>query len=259
VTFICTKTCFAKIIVFTFSGIRTPTPVQINCIPPALKGKDVVGCAKTGSGKTLAFAAPILQQLAQDPFGVFALILTPTRELAIQILDQFNVLGAAINAQVSLIVGGRDMVTQGAELSRRPHVVIATPGRLADHLANTGEAHALKRVQFLVLDEADRLMNGQFDEQLHSIVSCLPSSRQNLFFSATLPPEDSLRKLIMLRDPVFSWRDPEIDLGQATVMSLEQQYLLCPPQVKDSAVVLLLDKIKQEKSHPSVLIFSHTC
>lgn len=111
------------------AGLSEPTPVQKNCIPAILAGKDCVGCAKTGSGKTLAFALPMLHRLSDDPFGIFGLVLTPTRELALQIADQFRIVGRPLNLKDCVIVGGRDMVMQGRELAARPHIVIATPGR----------------------------------------------------------------------------------------------------------------------------------
>lgn len=117
-------------------GMKRPTPVQQGCVPQILAGKDVFGLAQTGSGKTAAFALPILQKLAENPFGVFALVLTPTRELAFQIADQFKALGAEINLRSTVVVGGMDMTEQAKALMQRPHVVIATPGRLRDHLMN---------------------------------------------------------------------------------------------------------------------------
>lgn len=115
-------------------GIKTPTPVQANCIPQILAGKDCIGAAKTGSGKTLAFALPIIQKLSEDPYGIFALVLTPVRELAYQIADQFAIVGKCIDLQCSVIVGGMCMMEQAKKLDKRPHVVVATPGRLADHI-----------------------------------------------------------------------------------------------------------------------------
>ena len=141
-------------------GIRQPSAVQAACIPAVLAGRDCVGIAKTGQGKTLAFAVPILQQLAVDPYGVFAVVLTPTRELAAQIGDSFRSLGrAGMNLREVVVTGGRDTIKQSLDLERRPHVVIATPGRLADHI-RTNSTFSLARVRHLVLDEADRLLEG---------------------------------------------------------------------------------------------------
>jgi ATP-dependent RNA helicase DDX49/DBP8 len=129
-------------------SITSPTEVQLKCIPEIVAGRDVIASAKTGQGKTLAFALPILQKLAQDPFGIFALILTPTRELAFQIAEQFRVLGTGINLKFSILVGGLDMHTQALEIAKRPHILVATPGRLRDHIESSDID--LSRLQFLV-------------------------------------------------------------------------------------------------------------
>lgn len=111
-------------------GMKTPTPVQAHCIPKILAGQDVLGLAQTGSGKTAAFALPILHRLAEDPYGVFALVVTPTRELAYQLAEQFRALGSGVHLRCAVVVGGMDMLTQVKTLMGRPHVVIATPGRV---------------------------------------------------------------------------------------------------------------------------------
>lgn len=115
-------------------SFRRPTPIQQACIPAILEGRNVMGCAETGSGKTAAFALPILQHLSEDPYGVFAVILTPTRELAVQIEEQVNALGSQISVRTCLIIGGMGIIDQATALSKRPHFVIATPGRLRHHL-----------------------------------------------------------------------------------------------------------------------------
>lgn len=160
------KNFYIVIIFWLFSGLTKPTPIQTNCIPRILAGDDCIGCAQTGSGKTLAFALPILEKLCQDPYGIFTLVLTPTRELAYQISDQFSILGKCINLRLSVVVGGMDMVVQGQELSKKPHIVVATPGRLADHIESC-DTFSLSKIKYLVLDEADRLLGGQFDRQVN--------------------------------------------------------------------------------------------
>ena len=115
-------------------SFRKPMPIQQACIPAILEGRNVMGCAETGSGKTAAFALPILQHLSEDPFGIFAVVLTPTRELAVQIEEQFKALGSQIAVRTCLIIGGMGIIDQATALARRPHVVIATPGRLRHHL-----------------------------------------------------------------------------------------------------------------------------
>ena len=177
--------------------IYTPTAIQSACIPAILKGHDCIGGAKTGSGKTIAFAAPMLTQWSEDPFGIFGLILTPTRELALQIAEQFAALGANMNIKVAVVVGGEDFVQQTLALQRKPHFVIATPGRLADHILNSGEEtiSGLRRVKYLVLDEADRLLSNSFGSDLQRCFDVLPTSdkRQTLLFTATIT--DAVRAL----------------------------------------------------------------
>lgn len=116
--------------------MRKPTPVQSHCIPKILAGRDVLGLAQTGSGKTAAFALPILHRLSKDPFGVFALVVTPTRELAYQLAEQFRALGSCLHLRCVVVVGGMDMLNQAQSLMSRPHVVIATPGRIKVLLEN---------------------------------------------------------------------------------------------------------------------------
>lgn len=136
-------------------GWRKPTGIQQQAIPAALEGRDVIGLAETGSGKTGAFALPVLQALLAKPQRLFAVVLAPTRELAFQIHEVFEALGASIGLKCCCVVGGVDMMTQAIALARKPHVVIATPGRLVDHLENT-KGFSLREVKYLVLDEVGR-------------------------------------------------------------------------------------------------------
>ena len=128
---------------------KNPTDIQVESLPHALEGRDIIGVASTGSGKTAAFALPILQKLWEEPKGLFACVLAPTRELAYQISQQFEALGSAIGVQCAVIVGGMDMVSQSIALAKRPHVIVATPGRLIDHLENT-KGFSLRGLRYLV-------------------------------------------------------------------------------------------------------------
>ncbi|KAG7173528.1 ATP-dependent RNA helicase DDX49-like [Homarus americanus] len=234
--------------------IHQPTPIQYHCIQPALEGRDVIGAAKTGSGKTLAFVIPILQQLSIDPYGIYALVLTPTRELAFQIADQFRGLGSPVSLRLTVIIGGLDRVAQGAELNRSPHVVVATPGRLADILETSPE-FTLKRIKFLVLDEADRLMDGRFDTQLRTIWAALPEKRQTLLFSATVT--DRLQRMKQLAtSEVFLWQSTN---KQATVQQLDERYALVNPIVKDATMIATVLQHTEEKPRGLILIFTNTC
>ncbi|XP_063433312.1 probable ATP-dependent RNA helicase DDX49 [Mytilus trossulus] len=235
-------------------GLSKPTPIQINCVPPILEGRDCIGCAKTGSGKTAAFALPILQKLSEDPYGIFALVLTPTRELAFQIAEQFNVLGKPIGVRVTVITGGLDMMKQGIDLSVKPHIVISTPGRLADHLQSC-DTFSLKKIKFLVLDEADRLIEDDFGEQLEVIFEVLPKRRQTLLFSATMTKNlEDMQDLAMTKP--FFWQQIS---QESTVESLEQYYILMPADVKDAYLVHTLDKYLEKNKKSSVIIFTNTC
>ncbi|XP_076236495.1 putative ATP-dependent RNA helicase Dbp45A [Calliopsis andreniformis] len=237
-------------------GLKKPTEIQQNCIPQILAGNDCIGCAKTGSGKTLAFALPILQKLSEDPYGIFALILTPTRELAFQIADQFSAVGKSIGLKKCVIVGGMDMVVQGLELSKHPHIVVATPGRLADHLESCN-TFSLKKIKFLVLDEADRLLGGHFDDQLKTIFTALPKQKQILLFSATMT--DALDKVKHITSgKVFMWESKD-ESGIATVKELDQRYVLCPNDVRDSFLVEVIRTFRATNKEGSIMIFTNTC
>lgn len=176
-------------------AIDHPTPIQDRCIPKLLEGLDCIGSSRTGSGKTVAFAAPILQELFRSPSGIFALILTPTRELALQIYEQIVALGAGQGLRCELITGGADMTHQAIKLNERPHIVVATPGRLAAHVSNSREemSMAFGRARFVVLDEADRLLatgKGSMTDDIDDCLSVLPDTtkRQTCLFTATLTP-----------------------------------------------------------------------
>eukprot|EP00092_Neocalanus_flemingeri_P036275 GFUD01039497.1.p1 GENE.GFUD01039497.1~~GFUD01039497.1.p1 ORF type:complete len:517 (+),score=164.23 GFUD01039497.1:39-1589(+) len=237
-------------------GISSPTPVQSACIPSILSGRDCVGVAKTGEGKTLAFALPILQTLSVDPYGVYALVLTPTRELANQIGDTFRSVGKPMGLRDVVVTGGRDTIRQSQDLDRRPHVVIATPGRLADHIENNS-TFSLSKVKYLVLDEADRLLEGGFDGQLATILSALPSSRQTLLFTATTSP--SVTSVVnSCKNNPLTWISPTLSTS-STVATLDQRYLLTPPEAQDAYLVqLLLDKKAKNPRHASI-VFCRTC
>ncbi|KAH9002414.1 P-loop containing nucleoside triphosphate hydrolase protein [Lactarius hatsudake] len=217
-------------------AIHTPTEIQRACIPPLLIGRDCIGNAKTGSGKTIAFALPILQKLSVDPYGIFALVLTPTRELAFQISEQFVVLGSPLNIRTAVIVGGMDMMAQAIELNNRPHVVVATPGRIVDHLRSSSAEWDLSRVKFLVLDEADRLLAPSFAEDLAHLFGVLPKDRQTALFTATWTSSiDSIADATPRpesRNHLFT-RLQQLE-------TLKQYYILVPSHVRESYLYYLL-------------------
>ncbi|RCN36356.1 DEAD/DEAH box helicase, partial [Ancylostoma caninum] len=237
--------------------VLKPTPVQSNCIPQVLQGRDVLGCAKTGTGKTLAFVLPILSELALDPYGIFSLVLTPTRELASQIYDQFVALGKPIALKVSLITGGRSLIDQANELTLRPHVVVATPGRLADHIESNpdGLGQLFKKIQIFVLDEADQMLDGQYSEQLKTIFLAIPKKRRTLLFSATITSALTKLHQVSVKKPYFFEDKQEI----ATVEHLEQRFVLCPVAVKDAYLVYVVKNYCERNENSSVIVFAQTC
>jgi len=183
----------------------TPTPIQAQTIPSALTGRDIVGIAQTGTGKTAAFALPILHQLAAKPQrperkSCRVLVLSPTRELSSQILDSFNAYGRHLGVNNTLAIGGVPMGRQVRALMNGVDVLVATPGRLLDLVQSN--ALRLNHVGFLVLDEADRMLDMGFIHDIRKIVAKLPTERQTLFFSATMPQQIADLARQMLRDPV---------------------------------------------------------
>ncbi len=170
------------------AGFSSPTPIQEQAIPPALAGRDVIGCAQTGTGKTAAFVIPMVERLAALPKGQpLALILAPTRELALQTLTTIEKLGRSRRISATVIVGGADMQAQVRGLRQRPEILVATPGRLLDHMWSGNIL--LSSIKMLVLDEADRMLDMGFAPQINQILDALPEERQTLLFSATLPTD----------------------------------------------------------------------
>ena len=169
-------------------GFTRPTPVQADAIPPALEGRDVLACAQTGSGKTAAFLLPILQRLLGKPRGrTRALVIAPTRELAAQILEEFNSLATHTPLSGAAVFGGVGMGPQEHAFRAGVDVIVATPGRLLDHMRSPYVNFS--QLECLVLDEADRMLDMGFLPDIRRILRAVPQKRQTLFFSATMPPE----------------------------------------------------------------------
>lgn len=239
--------------------ITQPTAIQKACIPQILQGKDCIGGAKTGSGKTIAFGAPMLTKWSEDPSGMFGVVLTPTRELAMQIAEQFTALGSSMNIRVALVVGGESIVDQAINLQRKPHFIVATPGRMAHHIMNSGEdtIGGLKRAKFLVLDEADILLTDTFSEHLATCISILPpkEKRQTLLFTATVT--DQVKALqnapaVEGKPPLFSYEVESMD-KVAIPSTLKTTYLLVPEQVKEAYLYQILTNATYNES--SAIIF----
>lgn len=239
-------------------AIRRPTGIQKGCIPEILKGRDCIGGSRTGSGKTVAFAVPILQKWAEDPSAIFAVVLTPTRELALQIFEQFKAISSPQTLKAILVTGGADMRAQAIALGQRPHVVIATPGRLADHVRTSGEDTicGLRRVRYVVLDEADRLLNatgpGSMLPDVEECLSVLPpaAERQTLLFTATITPEVRALKDMPQKpgkQPVFVC---EVDTQMLAIpATLDQRHVQIPVTHKEHYLhVFLLTEANVDKT-----------
>ncbi|KAI0093551.1 DEAD-domain-containing protein [Irpex rosettiformis] len=230
-------------------NFKQPTEIQAEALPHALQGRDIIGVASTGSGKTAAFALPILQKLWDDPRGLFACVMAPTRELAYQIGEQFEALGSAMGVRCCVITGGTPELQQSIALAKKPHIVIATPGRLNWHLENT-KGFSLRNLQFLVLDEADRLLDLDFGAVLDKILKVLPKERTTYLFSATMTTKVAKLQRASLTNPVRV----EVSAKYSTVDTLLQYYLFIPLSQKDVHLVHLANTLAQN----SIIIFTRT-
>jgi ATP-dependent RNA helicase RhlE len=235
-------------------GYTVPTPIQKQAIPVILSGKDLLGCAQTGTGKTAAFALPILQILSTGRTTlngkslINSLILTPTRELAIQIDESFSAYGKYTGLKNAVIFGGVSQKTQTDKLRKGVDILIATPGRLLD-LINQNYVN-LKNIKLFVLDEADRMLDMGFIHDVKKIISFLPGKRQSLFFSATMPAEIVKLSRTILTDPVKIEITPE----SPTIEAIRQAvYFVSKPNKRALLIHLLKDK-----SIASALIFTRT-
>ena len=230
------------------AGLSIPTPIQAQAIPPALAGRDVIGCAQTGTGKTAAFVIPIMERLARLPKGEpQALILVPTRELALQILATIDTLGRRLGISATVIVGGADMQAQVRGLRQRPDILVGTPGRLLDHMWN-GTVNLLP-MKILVLDEADRMLDIGFAPQINQILQALPEERQTLLFSATLPSDLMQFAQASVNDPVRLMVTPSATTADGVTQALHYTTHNDKPD-------LLLSLLKQERE--TALVFTRT-
>ena len=232
-------------------GYERPSPIQEKAIPPALAGRDVLGCAQTGTGKTCAFAAPILQRLEARAGGrrpIRALILTPTRELAIQIGESFDAYGRYLKLRHAVIFGGVGQNPQVEALKAGVDILVATPGRLMD-LHQQGFVD-LEKLEIFVLDEADRMLDMGFIHDVKKILQWLPRKKQTLFFSATMPPEITDLVNSLLHDPVRVAVDPI----SSPVEAIRQSVYLVDKGNKTSLLAWLME----EKRVKNALVFTRT-
>lgn len=232
-------------------GYTTPTPIQQQAIPFILQGKDLLGCAQTGTGKTAAFAIPILELMqAQKPLGpgIKVLVLTPTRELAIQIDESFAAYGRYAGIRHTVIFGGVSQHSQVNELRRGVDILVATPGRLLD-LMQQGFIH-LDKLQIFVLDEADRMLDMGFIHDVKKVISKLPAKRQTLFFSATMPPEIQKLADVLLKHPA----KVEVTPPSSTVDKIAQQLYFVAKKEKPELLIHLLS----DPAIKTTLVFTRT-
>ncbi|HEY6002998.1 MAG TPA: DEAD/DEAH box helicase, partial [Anaeromyxobacter sp.] len=228
------------------AGFEQPTPIQAQAIPPALAGKDVIGTAATGTGKTAAFLLPMLERL-EGKVGTRALVLAPTRELAVQIGEELERFGRGRHVRGAVVIGGVGMGQQTAAFRERREIVVATPGRLVDHLQ--GGTARLDGIEILVLDEADRMLDMGFKPQLDRILARLPKARQTLLFSATMGAEVSDFARRHLRDPARV----EVTRSGTTAERAVQHVFLATQEEKLPLLLALLDA-----DGLSTLVFTRT-
>ncbi len=233
-------------------GYTNPTPIQEQAIPIVLEGKDLLGCAQTGTGKTAAFAIPTLQLLSREKRNgykhVRALVLTPTRELAVQIDESFSSYGKYTGIRNDVIFGGVPQSAQTIALRNGTDVLIATPGRLLD-LMNQGYVH-LDHLEIFILDEADRMLDMGFINDIKKIIRELPVERQTLFFSATMPPEISKLANSLLKHP----EKVEVTPVSSTAEKVDQSVYLVEKRNKHNLLVHLLGQLDIERT----LVFTRT-
>lgn len=238
-------------------GFVTMTEIQAKAIPPLLEGRDLVGAAKTGSGKTLAFLIPAIDLIYKLKFkprnGTGVIILSPTRELSMQTFGVLMELMKYHHHTYGLVMGGANRSTEAQKLSKGINILVATPGRLLDHLQNTPD-FLYKNLQCLVIDEADRILEIGFEEEVKQIIKLLPKRRQTMLFSATQTKKtEALTALALKHEPVYVGVDDHRE--QATVDSLEQGYIVCPSEKRMMVLFTFLKKNRKKK----VMVFFSTC
>ncbi len=224
---------------------KNPTPIQHKSIPAAIEGKDLIGIAQTGTGKTLAFAIPMVQRLAQT--GGRGLVLVPTRELAIQVNESFLKIAQPFGMKTAVLIGGASMFHQIQDLKRKPRVIIATPGRLMDHMQQ--KKVNLSDVAVLVLDEADRMLDMGFEPQIKRILQGIPKERQTMLFSATMPSTIVGIARSYMKLPVSVEVAPQGTVAEG----VEQELFIVKKEMKTKLLAKVLGQY-----HGPVLLFTRT-
>ena len=237
----------------TLQGYETATEIQAKSIPIALKGEDIIGSAKTGSGKSLAFLIPTVEYILNHPKneGIQSLVITPTRELALQLYDLAKSLMNDNGTTCVLVIGGGNRKKEAEKLSSsEARIIICTPGRLIDHMVNTKKFN-YNNIKILIIDEADKILKIGFEEELTEIIKLIPKNRQTLLFSATITPK--VEDLITLS--VKNYENIRIKSSDPTVSTLEQGYLIIDADKKFLFLFTFFKKNKNSK----ILVFFATC
>lgn len=251
------KVCESTLKGIADMGFTTMTQIQARSIPPLLEGHDLVGAAKTGSGKTLAFLIPAVELIYKLRFmprnGTGVIIISPTRELSMQTFGVLKELMKHHYHTYGLIMGGASRQTEAQKLAKGINILVATPGRLLDHMQNTPD-FLFKNLQCLIIDEADRILDIGFEEEMKQIVNLLPKRRQTMLFSATQSQKtEALTSLALKKEPIYVGVDD--DKEQATVSGLEQGYIVCPSEKRLLVLFTFLKKNRKKK----VMVFFSSC
>jgi ATP-dependent RNA helicase DeaD len=229
-------------------GFEEMTPIQARAIPLAMRGEDFIGQAQTGTGKTAAFGIPLMEKIRPETDYVAALVVTPTRELAIQVAEELNRIGQFKRIRTLPIYGGQDIERQIRALRNKPQIVVGTPGRLMDHMRRL--TLRLQRVETVVLDEADEMLSMGFVEDIETILREVPTERQTMLFSATMPRAVQELSRRFMRSPTYISIQPK----EVTVPNTEQQYIELPEKLKFDALCRLLDM----QSPEAAIVFGRT-
>ncbi|XP_011307727.1 probable ATP-dependent RNA helicase pitchoune [Fopius arisanus] len=238
-------------------GFTNMTEIQARAIPPLLEGRDLVGAARTGSGKTLAFLIPAIELINKLKLmprnGTGCIIISPTRELSMQTFGVLKELMKYHHHTYGLLMGGANRQTEAQKLAKGVNIVVATPGRLLDHLQNTAD-FLFKNLNCLIIDEADRILDVGFEEELKQIINILPKRRQTMLFSATQTKKvETLTTLAVKKEPIYVGVDDEKE--KATVEGLEQGYVVCPSEKRFLLLFTFLKKNRNKK----VMVFFSSC
>jgi ATP-dependent RNA helicase DeaD len=216
-------------------GFEEATPIQEKTIPLALRGMDLIGQAQTGTGKTAAFGIPLIQGCQREIERPQGLILAPTRELAVQVAEELNKIGHGKGIRTLPIYGGQDIVWQINALKKRPHIIVATPGRLMDHMRR--KTIRLNEIKMVILDEADEMLNMGFVEDIETILQELPEERQTLLFSATMPKQIQILAQRFMKNP----ESIRIEAKEVTIPTIEQIYIEVPEKQKFDVLCRMMD------------------